>query len=678
MMRSIPFLTMALLAGACSPEGYETVHGDTAIIGGRVVDVATGNVLNDKIVVVADGRIVRVAPSTELTLAEDVAVIDGAGHFLLPGLADMHAHVFGEHTLILYLANGITTIRNMWGDPEALALKQGIEDGRIAGPRMVTSGQLLDGAPKMWAGSTEVTDSGEAASLVARQAADGYDFVKVYSNLSPEIFDAIMAAAAQHGIEASGHVPQAVPFLHAVRSGMRTTEHMIGTLSAVFADESWPSPDLAAYDQGAAEFVARIGRGEIDPDTLIDPGRIEQVGAELANLDFWLVPTIDVMKNFTNLPRRQHPDAIRYLTPVDRHLVRMLESADFAGAPPDVMAGEDILYDVRARMLRDLYRQGVKVLVGTDDSLLAGFAVVDEMQSLVDAGLTTADVLRSATIEAANYLGEPGEFGEVTEGAAADLILVRGNPLQDLEALRLPKGVMRAGKWYTRQELDGMLEELAATTAAVEAEFESAPAIPPEAGARSDFLSDSGGAVSIASTRDGEESIVTAAIRDNGNWRTFVIRSSAGALVVEENGSSALHAESSEDGWRLSIGSQAVGDVMPGDVAAILTGTPADILILDAAVGLLAEGESRDLVAWRCGPAVDCGAAAPETLTVTGLGTQLVRGHRIYESTNVYDVAPAADGNAVSIRYSVAPPGLFSGGPVRIETDGAPSWRRIR
>ena len=93
---------------------------------------------------------------------------------------------------------------------------------------------------------------------------------------------------------------------------------------------------------------------------------------------------------------------------------------------------------------------------------------------------------------------------------------------------------------------------------------------------------------------------------------------------------------------------------------------------------LLAEGESRNLVAWRCGPTVDCGASVPETLTVTGLGTQLIRGHRIYESTNVYDVTPAADGDAVSIRYWMAPPGLFSGGPVRIETDGASSWRRIR
>ncbi|MDE0365686.1 MAG: amidohydrolase family protein [Gammaproteobacteria bacterium] len=676
MFRSVSLAAAILFGAACTPEP-SPVQGEVAFVGAHVIDVAAGEVRNDWTVVVDNGWIVRIGPSAELALSEDVPVIDGTGRFLAPGLADMHAHVFNEHTLILYLANGITTIRNMWGDPEALALRQAVEDGRVPGPRLVTAGQLLDGAPKIWAGSTEVSDTGAAAALVAQQAADGYDFVKVYSRLTPEVFDAMLAAAAEHGIEASGHVPQAVPFMHAVRSGMRTAEHMIGMLSSVFADESWPNPDLAAYDERAAAFVGKIGRGEIDPDDLVDPEKVARVAAELRERDFWFVPTIDVMKNFTSLSRRRHPDAVRYLTPVDRQLVALLESTDFAAAPPDVKAGEDILYAVRARVLRDLRRQGAKVLVGTDDSMLSGFVVVDEMQSLVDAGLTRADVLRSATLEAANYLGEPGRFGEIREGAAADLILVDGNPLEDLEALRFPRGVMRAGLWYTRAELDGVLEELAAKTEAVEAEFAAAPPMPPGAGARSDFLSDAGGAASIASSRSGDGTVVTAAIRDDADWRTFRISSTVGVFTVEEDGSSVLRAESGDRGWRLTVGSEAAGEALPGDAAAVLTGTAADILILDAAVGLLPEGKSRNLVAWRCGPRFDCSESAPERLTVTGLGTHLIRGHRIWESTNVYDLVPPGGGPG-SIRYWMAPPGLFSGGPARLETDGVQHWRRIR
>ena len=106
---------------------------------------------------------------------------------------------------------------------------------------------------------------------------------------------------------------------------------------------------------------------------------------------------------------------------------------------------------------------------------------------------------------------------------------------------------------------------------------------------------------------------------------------------------------------------------VPGDVAAVLTGTPADILILDAAVGVLAQGDTRALAAWRCGPTLDCAGVEADRLTVTGLGTHIVRGHRIYESTNAYAITPADGAGTGRIDYWMAPPGLFSGGPVRIE-----------
>ena len=133
-----------------------------------------------------------------------------------------------------------------------------------------------------------------------------------------------------------------------------------------------------------------------------------------------------------------------------------------------------------------------------------------------------------------------------------------------------------------------------------------------------------------------------------------------------------------DEGWRLTVGDEATGTPMAADAAAVLTGTAADILILDAAVGLLPEGESRDVVAWQCGPKLDCGGVGAERLTVTGLGTQLIRGHRIFESTNAYAMGPADGGDTGHVDYWIAPPGLFSGGPVRIEADGVSSWGRIR
>ena len=244
-----------------------------------------------------------------MTLADGVAAIDGTGRYLLPGLTDMHAHVFTADALVPYLANGVTTVRNMWGGPMALEMKEAVAEGRIPGPRIVTAGQLLDGPPKIWAGSTEVADTAEAAALVAQQAADGYDFVKVYSRLSPEVLDAILAAGAEHGIAVAGHTPQDVPLLHAVQGGLRSAEHFTGMLSAVFADPALPNPDLGSFDPRNHELVKALGRGDLDAAELVDPDKVAQLGADLAAHDFWLVPTIDVMKNFTSIPRPAHPDA---------------------------------------------------------------------------------------------------------------------------------------------------------------------------------------------------------------------------------------------------------------------------------------------------------------------------------------------------------------------------------
>ena len=673
-----PALIAALLAAGCADPAAEQVQGDTAFVGVTVIDVAAGEPAPGRTVVVDDGRIVHVGPAAGATLADDVNVIDGTGRYLLPGLTDMHAHVFTEDSLLPYLANGVTTIRNMWGGPMALEMKAAVAAGRVPGPRIVTAGQLLDGAPKIWAGSTEVADAAEAAALVAQQAADGYDFVKVYSRLSPEVLDAILAAGAEHGIAVAGHVPQDVPLLHAVRGGMRTAEHFTGMLAAVLADPALPNPDLASFDPRNNELIKALGRGDLDPAALVDPDRVAQLGADLAGQDFWLVPTIDVMKNFTSIPRPAHPDAFEYLTPADRAIMRMLESAGSAMIDPELQAGETVLFHVRADVLPALHRAGARVLVGTDDSLQLGFAVVDEMEALVEAGLTILEVLRAATLGAADYLGERGTFGEVVPGAAADLILVDGNPLEDLGALRRPPGVMRAGTYHDRADLDAMLERLAAKTAAAEAEFDAAPPLPPEAGAPADFLGDAGGAATIASVATDDGAVVTAAIREADAWHLFRITASPGAVGVERDGAPVARAVLEDDGWRLTVGDAAMGTAVPGDVAALLTGTPADILILEAAVGVLAQGDTRALAAWRCGPTLDCAGVEAERMTVTGLGTRIVRGHRIYESTNAYAITPMDGADTGRIDYWMAPPGLFSGGPVRIEDDGVASWRRIR
>ncbi len=436
-----------------------------AFVGVDVIDVAAGGVVPNQTVTVSGGRIAEIGPSDAISLLASVHRIDGRGKYLAPGLMDMHTHVSKQDQLIVNMAFGVTTIRVMWGNPETLKLRQALEENRIPGPRIVAAGMLLDGHPPYWPGSTELTDPSLAEEIVAGQKRDGYDFVKVYSRLTPEVFDAILAAARKYGIEASGHIPQSVPFQHALDSGMKTSEHFTGVLAAVLTDSSLPNPDVSPFFANAKDLMERIGRGEIDPATLIDTAKVTTLAKYAAAQNHWFVPTHHIMRNFTNNPLPAFEKGLSYLTPEEKVIV-LGDVGEFFSLTADQKTGESIMYQFRTDVLRAFYEAGAKIMVGTDQQTMVGLATIAEMQALHDAGIAVADVLRAATMVPANYLGRSGELGEVAEGAVADLILIGGNPLEDLSALEQLDGVMTRGIWRDRAALDELLAGVAARAAA--------------------------------------------------------------------------------------------------------------------------------------------------------------------------------------------------------------------
>jgi hypothetical protein len=381
----------------------------------------------------------------------------------MPGLMDMHTHLTSEDQLVLYLANGITTVRHMSGDSLSLRLRTGTRDGTLLGPRIITAGPLIDGAPRIWAFGHEITDPAAVDSIVRQQKIAGYDFVKVYSRLAPTVFDAIIAAAKKYDIEVSGHVPQDVPLLHAIESGLRTSEHFLGTVAAVMRDSSMPSPDLAPYDDRAKAILIRLARGQLDPATLIDSTRVARLVALLQGKDFWFDPTHDIMRNFTSRPVTGRPEALRYVPASARAMLAGVHQ--FFKLTPEMLAGEDSLYQVRTTLLGMLHRGGARIIAGTDNAFLNGWALKDEIVALARAGLGNAGALRAATINAAGYLGKAGELGEVKEGAIADLVLLPGNPFSDLEALYRTEGVMARGVWRTAADFAPLLDAIAARAA---------------------------------------------------------------------------------------------------------------------------------------------------------------------------------------------------------------------
>jgi hypothetical protein len=451
-----------------------TLAGDLLVRNVHVVDVRTGTVLKDHAVRVEGELITGVTPDAEAVIETSATVVDAGGAYLAPGLMDMHVHLQVREHATMNLLRGVTTVRNMWGNPETLAWKAAVEEGSLPGARIVTSGALVDGEPPIWEGSVVMTDPSEADAFVLRQKRAGYDFVKVYSRLEPEVFQALLDAGARYGMEISGHVAQDVPLIDAIAGGMRTSEHLIGVLHAVAADRSLPNPSLSPKDDRAKELVLKLGTGEVSAAGYIDPLRIEAVAAAARGAGHWFVPTTRVMRNFSTSPIPHIEGSERFMGPMEKGLLPLIKDGTmgkvFFNLTDEHQKGEDVHQQLRRQAILALYEAGAPMLVGTDSlQAAAGTVTIDEMLSLHDLGITNAAVLRAATLEPARYLGREGEFGEVREGAIADLVLLESNPLEDLAALKRVRAVAKAGVWYDSKRIEAMLDEMASAFAAMPA-----------------------------------------------------------------------------------------------------------------------------------------------------------------------------------------------------------------
>jgi imidazolonepropionase-like amidohydrolase len=388
-------------------------------------------------VVVAGERIVAVGPVEEIPVPAQATRIHGRGAYLLPGLADMHVHLGEDVAPVLFLANGVTTVRNMWGGASHLKLRDRIARAELLGPTVITSGPILDGAPSRY---TVVATADEATRAVAAQHADGYDFVKVYNNLEPVAYDAILAAAARYGMPVAGHVPRPVGLPRVLASGQRSIEHLRG-------------------------YVSPTGRGNL-PDEDAVPG----LAALTRDAGVWNCPTLVLREH--QVPEQVErlntcPEA-RFLPP--RLLARWRASwaEDRTRASAADWARMREANRRRQQLVKAFHDTGARLLLGTDapnPGVLPGFAVHDELRQFVEAGLTPYAALRAGTADAAEFLGAAGEFGVVATGARADLLLLEGNPLADLRHAARPLGVMVGGRWLPRQDLEGFLDDLATSIA---------------------------------------------------------------------------------------------------------------------------------------------------------------------------------------------------------------------
>lgn len=457
------FAGLSLLSACQTTQGIEPAArpGEYAFVDVAVVPMTTETVLEHQTVVVKAGRIVKIGPAGSVDLDPGVAVIDGNGRYLMPGLADMHVHLWDERELPLYIANGVTFVRNMWGEQTTLAMRERIRSGELVGPTILTAGQLIDGEPRIWGTSARAVTPAEGEALVAKHKAAGYDFIKVYSNLKPDVFDAIGAAAKRQSIPFAGHVPRSVPLAQALRSGMVTIEHMTGYTEASLADGL--SIGANRSSPAGLALARRLAAGEIAYDQVFDRAKRQAMAELTRETGVWNAPTLLVLKN-GGLTRAEVAAAMRreelqYVSPFMQMGWNQTRRSDADQQAMKVFTERAPVDQVRA-----LRQASALLLAGTDTpnpQIIHGFGIHEELALLEQAGLTRFETLRTTTANPAIFLGTPEAFGTVVEGARADLLLLEANPLADLRNLKRRAGVMLRGRWFPEVELQGMLKEVA-------------------------------------------------------------------------------------------------------------------------------------------------------------------------------------------------------------------------
>lgn len=413
----------------------------------NVIPMDREEVLADQTVVIRDGRIVSVGPDPA-QLPENAVVVDGEGKYLIPGLAEMHAHVGSPQDnpriLSLYALNGVTTARGMLGQPSHLALRDSLARGEVLGPRFLTSGPSFRGG--------SLTPD-EARRRVREQKEAGYDLLKIHPGPSRAAFDALAETAHEVGISFAGHVPADVGLDRAIEAGYHTIDHLDGFMEALVP------PD-------ASGVPAQGGWFGLNLVPHVDVGRIPGVVERLREAGIAVVPTQTLMEYYANdMTGDELASRSEYRYWLTDEVERWREQKNERLANPTTPSAEQRAryIDVRRRFIKALYDGGVPVLLGSDAPQtwnVPGFSAHRELQLYVEAGLTPYQALRTGTVEVARHLGEEGRSGVVRPDARADLVLLDDNPLEDIENTLEIAGVVVNGRWISGEERERRLAEL--------------------------------------------------------------------------------------------------------------------------------------------------------------------------------------------------------------------------
>ena len=484
-------LSTVFLSGGCG--GSSSVQAPPAatlaISGVTLVDGVSEEAQTDMTVLIDGERIVAIGSAAELMPPPEAEVVDGQGQFLIPGLWDAHVHLVYEaepaiasaHQLALYRVHGVVGVRDMGSDWKRIVeLRESLARGEIQGPEIVAAGPFVDGPQPAKPAVKVASDAEEARQAVRSLAESGVDFVKIQANLSRGAYFAAVEEAAAVGLPVHGHVPDALTAPEVSAAGQRTIEHVSPALpsdAAIFFSTSSREQELRAE---FADLAASRGTEGQDPAVraarsaalqlaLIEDHSAEKAAALFATLrsnGTRVVPTLIWSQSYIppsaelleGPPKQALPQAAR-------ERWEGIYERYFANAAPEKLSANQRIAEASVELVGALHRAGVEILAGSDSLfglVLPGFALHQELELLVAAGLTPVEALRAATRGPAELLGQGADRGTVEVGKLADLVLLAADPLADIRNTRQISAVIDGGEHHSREALDLLLAEVVA------------------------------------------------------------------------------------------------------------------------------------------------------------------------------------------------------------------------
>src|ERR1041385_2573785 len=463
--KKLCFPALLLLLSSLGTAESNLVPPTAVITHVTVINPGTSSIRKDQSVVIGGEHIVAVTDAAKYAPAKNVRVIDGTGQYLIPGLWDMHLHsAFGDWfpggrdiILPLFIANGVTGVRDMGGDvPVLMQWRKEIATGQIVGPRMIISGPMLDGylpdGKLRFPSSVPVTTPESAVAAVDSLKSQGVDFIKVQSVISHDAYLAAATEAHKQSLPIVGHVPDKVRLKEVVEAGQKSIEHLMGIFEGCSTEE-----DKFIQGQGSLKLLL----------TTQDQQRCDALIKLLAQNQTWQVPTLAWQRGGTFLDQRDLKPQ-----PLDKYVPAYWRNVTWKRFTDEMMP--DLLRDPLSlrqeyfsnnlKMVGAMHRAGVPFLAGTDAApgvyIMPGFSLHDELANFVEAGFTPMEALQTATSNPARFLDMHSNLGSIEPGKIADLLLIAADPLTDIKNTQKINAVIVNGRVFDRAALDNLLKQV--------------------------------------------------------------------------------------------------------------------------------------------------------------------------------------------------------------------------